>query len=65
MVRSYRVSLEVDLSAIEKVDACPESGVVIFHLEVDGDSAESAIFSAFRHFADDVDVVAVVPVREG
>lgn len=65
MNRVYRVSLEVDLSAVEKVDYEPEGESVIFHLEVTSDSAACAVISALSCLADDTCVMAVVPVREG
>ena len=65
MNRVYRVSLEVDLSAIEKVDNDPLGGSVIFHFEVEGGNASEALFNAWNRFSEDSDIVAVVPVREG
>lgn len=65
MNRTYRVSLEIDLSAMERVDAQPDDNVITFHLEVDADSAPAAVYHALNKFADDADVISVVPVREG
>lgn len=65
--RIYRVSMEVDVSAMERVipPLCDGDNVVTFFLEVEAEDACDALETAMRNFVFDTSVVSIVPVCEG
>lgn len=65
MERTYRVSLEVDLSAMDVSPISIDDNVITFHLEVEAENACDALESAMRNFAFDTSFVSIVPAREG